>query len=303
MADVYAKSSGMPPDGNVGTKRVRERARRNYRHIEVRPYAPNLGAEIRGLDLAEGLSEAQFEEVHHAFLDNQVLFFKEQSPIPPGTHIEIAKMFGELHFHPAAPGKDGFPEIFEIHAHAGSKIANGEFWHSDVSCDEIPPLGTMLQIHILPDCGGDTMFADSYAALESLSEPLREMLDGLHGEHESEHIYRGRYSDRGMEDEGKVYPSATHPIARVHPETRRKALYVNRAFTTGIAELEPDESSAVLAMLLEHAEKIEFQIRFRWEQNDMAFWDNRCAMHRALWDYWPAERKGNRVTIKGDRPS
>jgi taurine dioxygenase len=302
MTDVYSKSPGMRPDGNVGTKRVRERDKRNYRHIEVRPYAPNLGAEIRGLDLAEGLNAEQFEEIHHAYLDNQILFFKEQSPIPPDIHVAIAKMFGELHFHPAAPGKDGYPEIFEIHAHAKSKIANGEFWHSDVSCDEIPPLGTMLQIHILPESGGDTMFADSYAAWETLSEPLRDMLDGLHGIHESEHIYRGRYSDRGMEDEGKVYPSALHPLARTHPETGRKALYVNRAFTTGIAELEPDESAAILAMLLEHAEKVEFQIRFRWEKNDMAFWDNRCAMHRALWDYWPAERKGNRVTIKGDRP-
>lgn len=302
MANVYSRSPGTRPEGNVGTKRQRRRERRNYRHIEVRPYAPNLGAEVRGIDLANGLTEDQFEEVHHAFLENQVLFFKEQSPIPPETHIAMGKMFGELHFHPAAPGKEGFPEIFEIHAHAGSKIANGEFWHSDVSCDEVPPLGTMLQIHILPDCGGDTMFADSYAAWEALSEPMKRMLDGLHAVHESEHIYRGRYSDRGMDDAGKTYPSAVHPIARVHPETGRKALYINRGFTTRIAELEPDESDAVLGFLLDHGEKVEFQIRFRWEKNDMAFWDNRCTMHRALWDYWPAERKGNRVTIKGDRP-
>ena len=302
MANVYSSSPGTRPDGNVGSKRERQRERRNYRHIEVRPYAPNLGAEVRGINLAEGLTADQFEEVHHAFLENQVLFFKEQSPIPPDTHIALGRMFGELHFHPAAPGKEGYPEIFEIHAHAGSKIANGEFWHSDVSCDEVPPLGTMLQIHILPDCGGDTMFADAYAAWNALSAPLQAMLDGLHAVHESEHIYRGRYSDRGMEDAGKVYPSAVHPLARTHPETGRKALYVNRGFTTRIAELEPDESDALLGFLLEHTEKVEFQIRFRWEKNDMAFWDNRCTMHRALWDYWPAERKGNRVTIKGDRP-
>ena len=302
MANVYSSSPGTRPDGNVGSKRERQRERRNYRHIEVRPYAPNLGAEVRGINLAEGLTADQFEEVHHAFLENQVLFFKEQAPIPPDTHIALGRMFGELHFHPAAPGKEGYPEIFEIHAHAGSKIANGEFWHSDVSCDEVPPLGTMLQIHILPDCGGDTMFADAYAAWNALSAPLQAMLDGLHAVHESEHIYRGRYSDRGMEDAGKVYPSAVHPLARTHPETGRKALYVNRGFTTRIAELEPDESDALLGFLLEHTEKVEFQIRFRWEKNDMAFWDNRCTMHRALWDYWPAERKGNRVTIKGDRP-
>lgn len=302
MANVYSNSPGTRPEGNVGTKREHVRERRNYRHIEVRPYAPNLGAEVRGIDLADGLSEDQFAEVHQAYLDHQVLFFKDQSPIAPATQIAIGKMFGELHFHPAAPGMDGFPEVFEIHAHAGSKIANGEFWHSDVSCDELPPLGTMLQIHVLPESGGDTMFADSYAAWDALSDPLKAMLDGLNGIHESEHIYRGRYADRGMEDDGKVYPSALHPIARTHPETGRKAIYINRGFTTGIDGLAPDESDAILAFLLEHAEKVEFQIRYRWEQNDMAFWDNRCVMHRALWDYWPAERKGNRVTIKGDRP-
>tara|TARA_A100001037_G_scaffold282983_1_gene288088 strand:- start:147 stop:1058 length:912 start_codon:yes stop_codon:yes gene_type:complete len=302
MANVYAKSPGTRPSGNVETKRQRARPRRNFRHIGVRPYAPNLGAEVRGIDLADGLTDEQFEEVHQAFLDNQVLFFKEQSPIAPETQIAIGERFGDLHFHPGNPGKDGYPAIMEIHSHADSKMANGEYWHSDVSCDELPPLGTMLQLHVLPESGGDTMFADSYAAWEALSEPLRAMLDGLHAKHDGEHIYRGRYANFGVDDEGKVYPSAVHPITRTHPETGRKALYVNRGFTTGIEELEPDESEALLEFLFEHAEKIDFQIRYRWELNDMAFWDNRCVMHRALWDYWPAARKGHRVTIKGDKP-
>lgn len=302
MANVYAKSPGTRPEGNVGTKRENKRERRNYRHIEVRPYAPNLGAEVRGIDLAEGLTEDQFSEVHQAHLDHQVLFFKEQSPIAPETQIAIGEMFGELHYHPGNPGKDGFPAIMEIHAHGGSKTANGEYWHSDVSCDEEPPLGTMLQLHILPESGGDTMFADSYAAWDMLSDPLKAMLDGMHAIHAGEHIYRGRYADFGVDDTGKVYPSAEHPIARTHPETGRKALYVNRGFTTGIVGLEPDESEAILDFLLDHVEKIDFQIRYRWELNDLAFWDNRCVMHRALWDYWPAERKGHRVTIKGDKP-
>lgn len=284
------------------SRTARPRIERSYRHIEVRPFAPNLGAEVRGLDLAEGLTEGQFEEVRSAFLDHQVLFFKDQSPIPPETHVTIGKMFGDLHQHPAAPHLDGHPEIFVIHAHENSKIANGEFWHSDVSCDEYPPLGTMLQIHILPECGGDTMFANMYDAYDALSAPLRGMLDGLNAVHESEHIYRGRYSDRGVDDVGKIYPVATHPVVRTHPETGRRALYVNRAFTRRIEGLEPDESDAILNLLFEHAEKVDFQIRFRWSQNDMAFWDNRCTMHRALWDYWPHERKGHRVTVKGDRP-
>lgn len=286
-----------------GHKANRRRAPQSYRFVDLKPYAPNLGAEVRGLDLAEGLTSEQFDEVQRAFLDHQVLFFKEQSPIAPDTHIAIGRMFGELHRHPAAPHMDGYPEIFVIHADANSKFANGERWHSDVSCDEEPPLGTMLQIHILPDCGGDTMFADSYGAWETLSAPLRDMFDGLNAVHEGEHIYRGRYNELGEDDADKTYPCAVHPIGRTHPETGRKALYVNRLFTTRIVGLEADESDALLALLFDHAEKVDFQIRYRWETNDMAFWDNRCVMHRALWDYWPAERKGNRVTVKGDKPN
>jgi taurine dioxygenase len=212
-------------------------------------------------------------------------------------------MFGELHVHPAAPSMPGHPEVFEIYAHKDSKIANGEFWHSDVSCDEIPPLGTMLQIHLLPEIGGDTLFANMYAAYEALSPPLKQMLTGLTATHGSEHVYRGRYSDRGVDDRGKRYPQAVHPVVRTHPETGRKALYVNRTFTTRINELEPAESDAILGWLFSHCEQIDFQIRFRWQRDDMAFWDNRCTMHHAVWDYWPHERKGRRVTIKGDRPT
>ena len=197
---------------------------------------------------------------------------------------------------------DCHPEIFEIHATKDSKIANGEFWHSDVSCDDEPPLGTMLQIHIAPPCGGDTMFSDMYGAYDALSEPVKRMLDGLTATHESEHIYRGRYADRGRKDMDIDCPSAVHPVVRTHPDTGRKALFVNRTFTTRINELSPEESDAVLTMLFEQAEHINHQIRFRWTLNDMAFWDNRCCMHRAIWDYWPEERKGRRVTIKGDRP-
>lgn len=275
----------------------------DYTTIEVRPYAPNLGAEVRGASIAGGVTDTQFEEIHNAFLDHQVLFFKDQNEIPPDRHIAFGRRFGELHAHPAAPTMEGFPEIFEIHTHRESTIANGEFWHSDVSCDEIPPLGTMLQLQVIPSSGGDTMFSDMYAAYEALSPPLREMLDGLTATHASAHIYPGRYADRGKDDSDIRCPSAVHPMVRTHPETRRRALYVNRTFTTCINELREDEGRRILEMLFDHAEKIEFQIRFRWSQNDMAFWDNRCCMHRAIWDYWPEERKGRRVTIRGDRPT
>ena len=274
----------------------------NYQHIEVRPFAPNLGADIYGVDLSKPVPDDQFADIRQAFLDYQVLFFRQQSEIPPDLHVTFGKRFGPLHAHPAAPTMDGHPEIFEIHATKDSKIANGEFWHSDVSCDDEPPLGTMLQIHIAPPCGGDTMFSDMYGAYDVLSEPVKRMLDGLTATHESEHIYRGRYADRGRKDLDIDCPSAVHPVVRTHPDTGRKALFVNRTFTTRINELSPEESDAVLTMLFEQAEHINHQIRFRWTLNDMAFWDNRCCMHRAIWDYWPEERKGRRVTIKGDRP-
>lgn len=273
-----------------------------FETIEAKPFAPNLGAEIYGVDLSQPVPDAQFDEIRAAFLKYQVLFFKDQKEIPPQQHVTFGKRFGPLHAHPAAPTMDGFPEIFEIHATKDSKVANGEFWHSDVSCDETPPLGTMLQIHILPSCGGDTMFSDMYAAYDDLSDPMKDMLGGLSALHSSEHIYKGRYSDRGQKDADIDCPQAIHPIVRTHPDTGRKALFVNRTFTTQIIGLSDGESAAILEMLFQHAEHINYQIRFRWSRNDMAFWDNRCCMHRAIWDYWPKERKGRRVTVKGDRP-
>jgi taurine dioxygenase len=216
--------------------------------------------------------------------------------------VKFGKRFGELHAHPAAPTMKGYPEVFEVHATKDSKIANGEFWHSDVSCDERPPLGTMLQLHILPACGGDTMFSNMYSAYDTLSDPLKMMLNGLTATHASEHIYKGRYTDRGKSDVDIDCPSAVHPVIRTHPETGKKSLFVNRTFTTKINDLSSNESDAILEMLFQHAEHIDHQIRFRWSLHDMAFWDNRCCMHRAIWDYWPEERKGRRVTVLGDRP-
>jgi len=136
---------------------------------------------VRGVDLADGLDVETYQEVRAAFLQYGVLFFKEQSEISPAVHVAVGRMFGELHMHPAAPQMPGYPEVFVIHAHRESKVANGEFWHSDVSCDEVPPLGTMLQIHILPEVGGDTLFANMYAAYDALSAPMRQLLDGLTG--------------------------------------------------------------------------------------------------------------------------
>ena len=270
--------------------------------IKIQKYSPKLGAIITGVDLSKEINEDQFKDIHKAFLDNQVLFFQNQNEILPEIHLKLGKLFGELHVHPAAPSMPGYPEIFEIHAHKNSKVANGEFWHSDVSCDIEPPLGTMLQLHILPETGGDTMFSDMYSAYNELSDKYKSLLNGLVAIHESEHLYSGRYEDRGVNRDNIKTPVANHPLIRTHPITGKKAIYVNRTFTTGIEGMNKNESSSILEFLFEHCEHVNFQIRYRWNKNDMAFWDNRCTMHRAIWDYWPNERKGRRVTIKGDKP-
>ena len=269
-------------------------------NITVENYAPNLGAVIKGIDLSKEISNSEQKTIKDAFHKYLVIFFQEQSEISPTNHIKLGKLFGDLHIHPAAPKMKNYPEIFEIHTDKNSKISNGaEDFHSDVSCEKEPPLGTMLQLHILPECGGDTMFANMYMAYDALSNPMKKFLNNLHASHESEHFYRGRYNKI---NENLKYPSSIHPVVRTHPVTEKKALYVNRFFTTKIEGLRKDESSIILNFLFEHCEKIDFQIRYRWEQNDMAFWDNRCTLHKAIWDYFPNERKGRRVTIKGDKP-
>jgi len=271
--------------------------------LNIKPYAPNLGAVITNIDLSIGISDAELKGIRDAFHKFQVLFFQNQSEISPENHIKLGKCFGDLHIHPAAPKMKNYPEIFEINTDKNSKIANGaEDFHSDVSCDIEPPLGTMLQLHVLPECGGDTMFANMYLAYEALSKPMQVFLGGLKASHESEHFYKGRYQNKNEVDRNKEYPSATHPIIRTHPETGKKAIYVNKFFTTRIEGLADQESKLILDYLFSHIEKTEFQIRYKWNKNDMAFWDNRCTIHKALWDYFPNERKGRRVTIRGSVP-
>lgn len=269
--------------------------------LKVTQLTPAIGAELSGVDLA-GLAPADLEAIRQALIDHQVVFFRDQATLPAEVQIGFARQFGDLHAHPAAPHMEGHPEIFVIHAHKDSKVANGNGWHTDVSCDEEPPMGTMLQIHQLPPTGGDTLWASMFAAFEALSPSLQQYLSTLTAKHESEHIYRGRYSDRGVDDANRVYPSAAHPVVRTHPDSGRQALYVNPSFTTRINELNPDESRALLDYLYRHQQRPEFQVRFRWTPNAIALWDNRCTQHFALWDYWPEERKGHRVTIAGERP-
>jgi taurine dioxygenase len=208
--------------------------------------------------------------------------------------------FGELVAHPNDPGLEGHPEVMIIHADESSKRVAGESWHSDVSCDPEPPMGSILRIFTLPEVGGDTLFANMYAAFEALSEPMRSFLEGMTASHDGAPYYRSVNARIGRDDGGRSYPCAEHPVVRTHPVSGRKALFVNRMFTTHIAGLSKGESDALLTFLFQHIERPEFQCRFRWQKNSIAFWDNRCVQHQAIWDYWPAERKGHRVTISAE---
>lgn len=269
--------------------------------IEIEPLTPRIGAEIRGIDLAD-LDDASFEAAHAALMRHQVVFFRDQV-LTVEQHKAVGRRFGELHIHPSSPPPDGHPEILIVHADENAKRIAGERWHSDVSCDPEPPMGSVLYLWSVPEHGGgDTLFASQYAAYEALSEPLKDLLDPMTATHSGDHVYRGRYKDRGVDDWDKVYPEAVHPVVRTHPVTGRKSLYVNSTFTTRINELNPGESDALLAFLCAHSTQAQFQCRFRWEAGSVAFWDNRCVQHMAMWDYYPEVRSGHRVTIKGDRP-
>jgi taurine dioxygenase len=271
-----------------------------YQTIEVRKLTPTIGAEIFGVDLSRELGNQQFQEIHDALMANLVIFFREQK-LTPDQHKAFGRRFGRLHIHPAAPGPlEGHPEILVIKATEKSKRVAGEEWHSDVSCEAEPPMGSVLYMHQVPENGGgDTLFASMYAAYEALSAPIQRLVEGLTAVHEGEHVFRGRY---GINDAGKEFPRAEHPVVRTHPVTGRKGLFVNRGFTTHIVQLKRAESRALLEMLYRHIETPEFHCRFKWRPGSIAFWDNRCAQHHAMWDYYPLSRYGHRVTICGDKP-
>lgn len=271
-----------------------------YETISVDKLTPIIGAELGGVDLSRPLGNHQMEEIHRALAENSVIFFRDQH-MTPEQHLAFGRNFGDLHIHPAAPSAPGHPELMIIHADKDSPRANGEGWHSDVSCDTEPPMGSILYIKKCPPRGGDTLFSSMYAAYEALSDRMKSYLQGLVAVHDGEESYRGTYANYGVQDK-PVYPRAEHPVIRTHPVTGKKALYVNRGFTKRILGIPRDESRAILEYLYEIAEDPLFQCRFRWQENSVAFWDNRCVQHRAMWDYWPHTRSGFRVTVAGDRP-
>jgi len=272
-----------------------------YEKITVNPVTARVGAEIHGVDLSKPLDDATFNEIHEALKEYCVIFFRDQD-LDHDSHKAFGRRFGELAIHPAIPAPEGHPEILPIHADKNSTYIAGERWHSDVSCDAEPPLGSILYLHTVPEFGGDTLFSNMYAAYDALSDRMKEYLDGLTARHDGEQQYRGRYKDRVTDDSKMVYPHADHPVVRTHPETGRKCLFVNPIFTLRINDLPRHESDSILRMLHEHCASDDFKVRFRWKPKSVAFWDNRCVQHLAIWDYYPNVRSGYRVTVKGDRP-
>lgn len=260
-----------------------------YETITADPMTPRIGAVISGIDLAAPLSTRQVADLQQAIADHQVIFFRDQK-LDPASLKRLGLHFGHLQGH-ALKGLPDHPEVRKLHADENSKHVAGEEWHSDMTCAPRPPMGSILYLHTLPSMGGDTVFASMYAAYDALSDRMKAYLEGLTATHDGRLAF-GRFDPTGQ------YPIAVHPVIRTHPVTGRKILFVNKGFTSHINELPANESEAVLRFLYEHIQNAYFQVRFRWEPHSVAFWDNRCTQHLAIWDYYPQVRSGFRVQIE-----
>ncbi|MEZ5936703.1 MAG: TauD/TfdA family dioxygenase [Hyphomonadaceae bacterium] len=278
-----------------------------YNTITVKPLSPLLGAEIEGVDLSQPLTNAQYDDIHRAFLDHHVIFFRDQA-LSPDDQVAFGRRFGTLNIHPYVKGMASHPEILEIIKEPHEKVNFGGGWHSDMSFLEEPALGSQLYAMEVPDVGGDTLFASQYAAYDSLSEGLKATLDGMRAIHTAAEEYGARgHSSRkraSMDSEvvGDDVPEYEHPVVRTHPETGRKGLYVNPGFTLRFAGWTRRESKPLLDYLFEVSRREVNTCRFRWRKGSLAFWDNRCVWHYALNDYHGQRRHMRRVTINGDKP-
>ncbi len=276
-----------------------------YHTITVKPVSPVLGAEIEGVDLSQPLSNAQFDDIHRAFLNHHVLFFRDQA-MTPDQHKAFGRRWGALNIHPYVKGMAGHPEILEIIKEPTDRLNFGGGWHSDMSFLEQPALGSILHGIEVPEVGGDTLFASQYAAWDALTPGLQATLLTLRAIHTAAEEYgvKGASSAKraSMDSEvvGDDVPEYEHPVVRTHPETGRKGLYINPAFTMRFAGWSRRESKPLLDYLFEVSHREAFTCRFRWRRNSVAMWDNRCVWHYALNDYPGQRRHMRRVTIDGD---
>jgi taurine dioxygenase len=274
--------------------------------ITVSRLTPTLGAVIDGVPLAEELPQSTIDRLSALLVEHQILFFRRQ-PLTPQQQVRFARRFGDLHVHPIYPVLPELPEIMVIDTHSNF-LPDNDNWHTDVTFSPTPPLAGILAAKQLPSVGGDTLWSSNLAAYEALSEPMKRLLNGLTAEHSviksfpperwgSDPSFKERY-DRAV----AKHPPVTHPVVRTHPVSGRKALFVNEGFTMRINELSARESETLLAFLYAHAGRPEFTLRWQWQMNDLAFWDNRITQHYAVADYLPERRVMHRATVNGDRP-
>ncbi len=276
-----------------------------YKRIRVQPLSPALGAEISGVDLREPLIDDTIAEIRRAFLSHLAIYFHDQS-LTQAQYLRFARTLGEPSEYPFVAGMDGYPEITEVIKKEDERVNFGGIWHSDTTYLECPPMGTMLYARVIPTTGGDTLFANMVMAYENLSAGMQRLLIGLTAVNSAEkddaaatRVDRLRERPREV---GETVTVAEHPIVRTHPETGRKALYVNPGHTVCIAGFSEFESAPILDYLYRHQTQPEFTCRFRWRRDSLAFWDNRAAQHYPLNDYHGHHRAMQRITLAGDRP-
>ena len=268
--------------------------------MEVRKLAGALGAEILGVRLQEHLPEEAFAAIRQVFLENLVVFFRDQS-LTPAQFMAFAREMGRPVEYPFVKGIDGFPEVIEVKKLEHERHNFGGVWHSDTTYLDEPPMGSMLLAREIPPYGGDTEFASQYLAYESLSEGMRRLLDGLVGVNSSAKADVTRTREDRVKEYSRHY-EAEHPVVRTHPETGRKALYVNRGHTVRFRGMTEAESAPLLEFLFRHQVKPEFTCRFQWQVGSLAFWDNRCTQHNPINDYHGHRRVMHRITLAGDKP-
>lgn len=284
---------------------------KQYRHIEVRRMGGALGAEIGGVDLAN-LDDATFAEIHDAWLDHLVVFFRDQT-LTPDEQIALARRFGDIHYHPYMRGLDEWPEILEIVKEPGDRYTFGSVWHTDQMFNPQPAKATMLYAKETPPAGGDTMFANMYLAYETLSDAMKAMLADVKtwnvgdrskrndGKGSRQERYAGNAAMAGkVKNPGNLQTETAHPLIRTHPETGRKALYIG-SHTQALVGFKEEEADPIIDYLRVHSTRPEFVYRFHWEPGSLAIWDNRCTQHYAVPDY-AERRRMHRITIAGDAP-
>ncbi|ALI07167.1 MULTISPECIES: taurine dioxygenase [Pseudomonas] len=272
----------------------------------ITPLSTALGAQIEGIDIRQPLSLADRDTLEQALLEHQVLFFRDQ-PIEPPQQARFAGYFGDLHIHPIYPNVPEQPEVLVLDT-AVTDVRDNAVWHTDVTFLPTPALGAVLSAKLLPAVGGDTLWASGIAAYEALSTPLKRLLEGLTATHDFTRSFPlERFGNTAedlarWEEARRKNPPLSHPVIRTHPVSGRRSLFVNEGFTTRINELSESESEAILKLLFAHATRPEFTLRWRWQVNDVAFWDNRVTQHFAVDDYRPARRVMHRATVLGDVP-